>query len=486
MKEVLRVHERMAENSLQFSLNLHQMSTDLTQHADEIDRQRKNWKQTALNAEKQASDAESALDKAKSKYNTLAEKYDRARTGDSSGRHFGIRGPKSAEQREEDLSRQVRTADEDYQSKVQNARQLRQDLLSTHRPQAVKAIQQLIQECDAALSMQLQKLASQQEFLLLRDGLLIAPPPDSPNPQKSLRDQVALIDNDGDLRNYITSFSGKIPARPAEIKYEPHPSLKPVPQAVPPSQPKGPIVVPQQQRPPSQQQQPPLQQPPHQQPPHQQPPPGTNQSSFNSAPQQAPTLPTPNFQRFDADFQQRPSSDRFQPPQQPQQQQQQRPPSQPQQRPGGYSEKQGYGGMQPPYYPPGGMGPGAMGLGAMGPGALGPGAQQGPRYPPNVGQPVQQGPPGQMSGVMRPSTKDGSYAQPPPAHKMFGVTLDDLFARDQSPVPSVVVQCIQAIDHFGLDTEGIYRVPATQAHVNALKAKFDNGMTMAQSRVPNL
>lgn len=455
MREVLRVHDRMAENSLQFSLNLHQMSTDLNQHAEEIDKQRKHWKQVGLNAEKQASDAEAALDKAKGRYNNLAEKYDRARTGDTSGRHFGLRGPKSAEQREEDLHRQVKTADDDYQAKVQNARQLRQELLSTHRPQTVKALQQLIQECDAAVSMQLQKLASQQEFLLLRDGLLIAPPPDSPNPQKSFRDQVALIDNDGDLRNYITSFSGKVPARPAEIKYEQHPTLKPPPQPTSFGPPKEPVAPQQQQQ--QQQQRPPSQ--PQQQP--QQPP---SQFPVHSAPQQAPSLPPQNFQRFEPDFQQRPPQDRFQ------QQQQSGPPSMQQQRPP-YSE-QGFGGSPQQYYPPGPMGPIS---------------QPGPRYPPNAGQQMSpQGPPGQTQGVLWPPTRerDGGYAQPPqPSNKVFGVTLDDLFARDQIPVPNVVAQCIQAVDHFGLDTEGIYRVPATQAHVNALKAKFDNGNTTPQSQL---
>jgi hypothetical protein len=447
----------MAENSLQFSLNLHQMSTDLNQHADEIDKQRKHWKQQGLNAEKQASDAEAALDKARSKYNNLAEKYDRARTGDSSGRHFGIRGPKSAEQREEDLHRQVKTADDDYQAKVQNARQLRQELLSTHRPQAVRALQQLIQECDAAVSMQLQKLASQQEFLLLRDGLLIAPPPDAQNPQKSFRDQVALIDNDGDLRNYITSFSGKIPPRPAEIKYEQHPSLKSPPQPITSAQPpKEPVAAPQQQRPPSQ---------PRQQP--QQPP---SQFPLNPGPQAAPSLPPQNFQRFDADFQQRPPPDRFQQQQPPPVLQQQQPlPVQQQRLP--YLD-QGFGGMPQQQYPP--QGP------------MGPIPQQGPRYPPNGGQQIPPGPPGQTQGILRPSTRDNGYAQPPqPSHKIFGINLEDLFARDQIPVPNVVAQCIQAVDHFGLDMEGIYRVPATQAHVNALKAKFDNGNTTPQSHVPN-
>jgi hypothetical protein len=39
----------------------------------------------------------------------------------------------------------------------------------------------------------------------------------------------------------------------------------------------------------------------------------------------------------------------------------------------------------------------------------------------------------------------------------------------------VVYQCIQAVDLFGLEVEGIYRLSGTQSHVNRIKAMFDNG-----------
>ena len=98
------------------------------------------------------------MEKAKAKYDGRAEDYDRARTGDKqSGRVFGLKGPKSAAQHEEDLNRKVQAADADYQSKVQLARNQRQELLSTLRPQAVKAILDLIRECDSGLTLQLQK-----------------------------------------------------------------------------------------------------------------------------------------------------------------------------------------------------------------------------------------------------------------------------------------------------------------------------------------
>jgi tyrosyl-tRNA synthetase len=38
---------------------------------------------------------------------------------------------------------------------------------------------------------------------------------------------------------------------------------------------------------------------------------------------------------------------------------------------------------------------------------------------------------------------------------MFGVHLSRLYERDGLAVPSVVYQCIQAVDLFGLGVEGI-------------------------------
>ena len=63
----------------------------------------------------------------------------------------------------------------------------------------------------------------------------------------------------------------------------------------------------------------------------------------------------------------------------------------------------------------------------------------------------------------------------PPLKPVFGVGLDELFERDSSAVPMVVYQCIQAVDLFGLEVEGIYRLSGTASHITKLKAMFDNG-----------
>ena len=78
-----------------------------------------------------------------------------------------------------------------------------------------------------------------------------------------------------------------------------------------------------------------------------------------------------------------------------------------------------------------------------------------------------------------------TYSQPPvsapvgnlpPLKPVFGLSLEQLFERDASAVPMVVYQCIQAVDLFGLEVEGIYRLSGTASHVTKIKAMFDNGM----------
>lgn len=148
----------MADNGIQFAASLHQMHEDLLEMTNSIERGRKHWKQAGLAAEQRLADTEAAMRKSKAKYDAIAEDYDRARTGDrQSGKKFGLKGPKSAAQYEEDLLRKVQAADGDYGSKVQIAQSTRIEHTTKGRPDATRSIQDLIKECDSALTLQMQK-----------------------------------------------------------------------------------------------------------------------------------------------------------------------------------------------------------------------------------------------------------------------------------------------------------------------------------------
>lgn len=159
-EDISRIQERMADNGIQFALSLHQMHEDLQELAADKELGRKEWKHKGLLWEKRVVDAQTAMDKAKGKYNSLAEDYDRARTGERQTARFGLKGPKSAAQVEEDLHRRMLAADTEYASKVQIAQHLQQELVTALRPQAIKSVEYLINECDAGLSLQMQKFGT--------------------------------------------------------------------------------------------------------------------------------------------------------------------------------------------------------------------------------------------------------------------------------------------------------------------------------------
>lgn len=156
---MMGTHERIAENGMQYATSLVQMAEDLNELASVAEKQRKSWKQNGLSAEQRVSDVEAQMRKSHSKYYSLADEYDRVRTGDGSkgGKMFGFKGPKSAAQHEEELLRKVQAADQDYQSKVQTLQQERNQLLNATRPEAIRALQDIVKECDSGLVLQMQK-----------------------------------------------------------------------------------------------------------------------------------------------------------------------------------------------------------------------------------------------------------------------------------------------------------------------------------------
>ncbi|MCJ1230302.1 hypothetical protein MMC12_006974 [Toensbergia leucococca] len=411
--EVVRIHERMADNGIQFALSLHQMQEDLHDLAANMERGRKQWKQTGLSAEKRVQDSESLMEKAKAKYDSLAEDYDRARTGDKqSGRVFGLKGPKSAAQHEEDLNRKLQAADTDYSSKVQAAQSQRQELLTSSRPQARQALQEIINECDSGLTLQLQKFASFNEKLLLSNGLCVSPLKGHSNGQgpqgRSLRDVVYQIDNERDLENYVTSFTSKVGHKPTDIRYERHPTLAPSQQTPPSINRRSQLMSNQQTMAVAGMQSSPTQQGSAQ---IQNYGPGQGLSTkstsaapdeiYNSSPQQA-SFPS---------------------------------------------------------------------VGAVGPSQLPPTPASAAAYP-------------QSSTPTATAPGERIPVDLPPLKPVFGVSLDDLFKRDGSAVPMVIYQCLQAVDLFGLDVEGIYRLSGSASHVMKLRGIFDNDSSQVDFRNP--
>lgn len=409
---VMHANERIGDNGTQFGLALHAMHENLLQLANKMDGSRKTWKQQGLAAEAKVQDAEKLVEKAKAKYDQLSEDLDRVKTGDTgAGRKFGLKGPKSAAQHEEDLHRKVQAADQDYLSKVHTAQSYRKELVSSTRPQAVTAMVDLIKEIDAALTMEMQKYASFNEKLVVNNGQVVSPQPlkgSTAQPLPSINQLIYQINNERDLDDYILKHASKVPSVRTDLQYIKHPT-----QASKTAQPTPPPAAGGDRRTSLQSQPPPtfgLQQ---------------NESVSSPAQHEAAYATGPaqqsSYQTYNTGYQQ-------QPPQ-----------------------------LQQPHL--------QSNAAPYSPVAPNPYAQ--PDYP--------RGPAGQVtaqqsSGVLHSPSS-------PPTNPVFGVTLDNLFARDGSPVPLVVYQCIQAVDLYGLEVEGIYRIPGTSSHIQHMKVLFDTGMS---------
>lgn len=320
------------------------------------------------------------------------------------------------------------------------AQQQRRLLVTEQRPRFINMLTEKCRECDAGLALQLQKLAAFNEKLLLGNGLAVSPLPtdgDDNRSNRSLRDIVADIDNEADFHAFVGGHVGKIPARPSEIQYEPHPTLAPKTQR--------PTIAQQQQ-------------------PQQPPPPsltvntgGPSQSgstasrygggAVHSAASASAYGTGMAFQQQAgqlSSYGQTPSTaagSGYTPQFSPVQQQQAYNISQ-QHVPPPNARETGY--PTPPY-------------------PTSAGEQRGSGYPPPTTTVA-----GGGSAIALPSQQQARGGGPGagPVNPVFGVSLEELFARDQTPVPMVVSQCIMAVDHFGLEVEGIYRMSGTSSHVS--------------------
>ncbi|KAI8346268.1 hypothetical protein B0O80DRAFT_247066 [Mortierella sp. GBAus27b] len=55
----------------------------------------------------------------------------------------------------------------------------------------------------------------------------------------------------------------------------------------------------------------------------------------------------------------------------------------------------------------------------------------------------------------------------------FGCDLAEQLVRDEADLPEIVIKCTEAIERFGMDTKGIYRVSGITSATNRLRAAFD-------------
>ncbi|CDO68401.1 hypothetical protein BN946_scf184815.g48 [Trametes cinnabarina] len=102
----------------------------------------------------------------------------------------------------------------------------------------------------------------------------------------------------------------------------------------------------------------------------------------------------------------------------------------------------------------------------------------------NTRAPRRNGP--QDEGFLPPIPAPHQYPgnSPSPSHApmadkgrpTFGVSLAEQMARDDVDVPPILVKCCEAIEKYGLTTQGIYRIGGTHSKVMKLKERLDRDL----------
>lgn len=59
----------------------------------------------------------------------------------------------------------------------------------------------------------------------------------------------------------------------------------------------------------------------------------------------------------------------------------------------------------------------------------------------------------------------------------FAVDLAEQMARDNVEVPPIVEKCCQAIEKYGMNAQGIYRISGTTSKVANLRQRLDKGLS---------
>ncbi|KAG2731499.1 hypothetical protein G9P44_005086 [Scheffersomyces stipitis] len=223
LEAIISLDEKLHDVGNPYVKALTVMYDELSSLIATVSRSRKLIKDEAKKKEKDLGDACLAADKAKQKYYHLCDDLEKLKTSDPNKKSFSLKN-KSVEQQEDDLSKKVDSADQDYKMKSTASKKLRDEVLVIHRPNNSKKLKNLILEMDIAMNVQLQKYATWEENLIMNSGVTISPIQSN---KPSIKALANAIDNEKDLYDYLVRSERSVAPNKTliPVEYVLHPSL---------------------------------------------------------------------------------------------------------------------------------------------------------------------------------------------------------------------------------------------------------------------
>ncbi|PWN97700.1 GTPase activating protein [Tilletiopsis washingtonensis] len=230
---VMRTHESLADNRLRFAAKLSEMSDELTTLAKEVDRNRKQARETGLRLERNLQDAEAGVEKARLRFDATAEDLERllllksgesakggelqAGTGGStsgkrtlgkaigkSGLLFKNKNPNQILKQEEDIRARTSTASDAFRKEVLATQGTRQEYFNLQLPRILRALKESAEEIDNGLQYHLVRYAFLYESTVLGDGMAITPVPATEG--FGLKSAAESIDNRADFKQFMQNY----------------------------------------------------------------------------------------------------------------------------------------------------------------------------------------------------------------------------------------------------------------------------------------
>lgn len=227
----MTLHETIAENRLKLSANLSEMSEELSTLAKEVDKNRKQVKDTHASYERNYNESLSTLSKAYARFAAAQEDLERfvvakegenmrdARMGVPQQASSSRKGPgsvakaiskgtmfnrKNPARQEDDVRSRMSAASTSYQKSKQDMQAIKSEYFNLQLPRTLRALKELSDEIDTAMQFHLSKYAYLLESSLLSDAVSLVPkgPEDGPG----LKAIMESIDNRADFKEYVQAY----------------------------------------------------------------------------------------------------------------------------------------------------------------------------------------------------------------------------------------------------------------------------------------
>ncbi|KAK6462369.1 Rgd1 GTPase activator protein [Scheffersomyces coipomensis] len=200
LDEIIEFDQKISQVGLSYVSAITTMFNELTKLSDVVSKNRKVIKDEGRRKEKDCIDSIIAAEKAKLKYGNLCEDLEKLKAMDPNKKQTFTLKNKSLEQQEQDLKIKIDGADQDYKMKVATCKRSKDELVLSYRPSNSRKLKDLILELDMAMNFQLQKFSTWNESLIINTGILINP---LQNNKQSMKAIASSIDNGKDLYNYL-------------------------------------------------------------------------------------------------------------------------------------------------------------------------------------------------------------------------------------------------------------------------------------------